>query len=204
MQNEKYTELTSKYGTFVYHGFSLEETDDSVKIAFDFEIEGLTSFRPATVIKTDNLILFNRFDSEVGKNLVFSLGMVELISYWKCACCPNVRVECGTLSDEQIAWWKRLYFSGLSEFFYRNSIEADGQSFMNITSSGPAYKKENDIVFSDRNIIPVGGGKDSAVTIELLRNSYINNLFFTVNDQQARSDTVRGTSRFRSSAAALR
>lgn len=191
MQNEKFLEFREKYGDFVYRGFSLEKSADEIRISFDFEIAGLTSFRPETRIKTDNLIIVNDFNSAVGRNLVFSLGMVELISYWKAACCKDVRVECGLLSDEQIAFWKKLYFNGLSEFFYRNGIETDADSFMNITASGEKREADNNIVMMGKNIIPVGGGKDSAVTAELMRDRRLDNLFFTVNDQQARTETVR-------------
>ncbi len=191
MQNEIFPEFREKYSDFVYHGFSLEQAADEIRISFDFEIVGLTSFRPETRIKTDNLIVVNGFDSSAGRNLVFSLGMVELLSYWKAACCKNVRVMCGSLSDEQISFWKKLYFNGLSEFFYRNGIETDINSFMNITSSGEEYKKQDKTVSMGKNIIPVGGGKDSAVTAELMSDRRLDNLFFTVNDQQARTETVR-------------
>ena len=191
MQNVKFLELREKYSTFVYRGFSLERADGEIRVSFDFEIDGLTSFRPETRIKTDNLNIVNDFDSPVGKNLVFSLGMVELISYWKASCCKNVRVECGLLSDEQISFWKKLYFNGLSEFFYRNGIETDIDSFMNISSSGEKYEKADRIAVTGKNIIPVGGGKDSAVTAELMSDRRLFNMFFTVNDQQARSETVK-------------
>ncbi len=39
-------------------------------------------------------------------------------------------------------------------------------------------------------LFPVGGGKDSAVTAELLKPFGKRNKFFTVNDQAARTETV--------------
>ena len=41
-----------------------------------------------------------------------------------------------------------------------------------------------------KNLIAVGGGKDSAVTTDLLKDFKDDNLFFTVNDQEARTQTV--------------
>jgi hypothetical protein len=191
MSNEKFLELREKYDSFVYRGFSLEKAEDEIRISFDFEVEGLTKFRPETRIKTDNLNIVNDFSSPVGKNLVFSLGMVELISYWKATCSKNVKIECGLLSDEQISFWKKLCFNGLSEFFYRNGIETDIDSFMNISSSGERRETAENIVLTGKNIIPVGGGKDSAVTAELMSDRRLMNMFFTVNDQQARTETVK-------------
>ena len=50
----------------------------------------------------------------------------------KCACPPVVKVKCGSLDEKQCLWWKKLYFNGLGEFFYRNNIDADFDSFMQI------------------------------------------------------------------------
>ena len=55
--------------------------------------------------------------------------MVELVSYWKITCSPEVIVEAGVLNDRQILWWKDLYFNGLGEFFYVNDILSQCSGF---------------------------------------------------------------------------
>ena len=71
------------------------------------------------------------------RDMLFSLGMVELVSYWKTACPPRVVVRAGHLDEAQIRWWKDLYRNGLGEFFYVNQIrEADDPSFMEIVAQG--------------------------------------------------------------------
>lgn len=74
------------------------------------------------------------------------------------------------LNDRQKEFWKQLYFGGLSEFFYINGIETDKDSFMTIECD----EAKDDIApicykTAGINLIPVGGGKDSAVTAELLK-----------------------------------
>lgn len=64
--------------------------------------------------------------------MVFFIGLAEAVSYWKCACPPNFRVECGELSAKDIEFFKKLWFNGLGEFFYRNGIKTDMASFVNI------------------------------------------------------------------------
>ena len=125
------------------------------------------------------------------QDMIFSLGMVELISYWKIACPPTVTVEAGRLNQDQIDWWKDLYFNGLGEFFYVNGIkEADPNHFMDIQCAGPhetqcagqlkdpctdQYKERHEECGVETDgkgngvLVPIGGGKDSAVTLELLR-----------------------------------
>ena len=191
MDNNRFEELRRLHPSFTYRGYTLERQKDCIFIEYDFSMENGLSFNPTTKIMTDNLKLLNGFDSDAGRKIVFSLGMVELVSYWKCACPPTVYVDCGYLDEWDIRWWKKLYFNGLGEFFYRNGIFPDKDSFMNIVCR--AEKRDYptfEYKCGDYNLITVGGGKDSAVTTDLLKRYRDKNMFLTVNDQEARTQTV--------------
>ena len=101
-----------------------------------------------------------------------------------------MRVLCGSLGGADVLWFKKLWFSGLGEFFYRNGITTELDSFVNIVCEGEALPGGGDFVSAGLNIIPIGGGKDSAVTTELLSGFRDKNMFFTVNDQPARTQCV--------------
>lgn len=175
----EYSELIRKYPVMYYHGYHIEETDDEICISFDFETKGLSSFAPTFRLpKPHGSERVSHF--RVFREAVFSLGMVELISYWKISCPPQVIVECGALNDEQISWWKKLYINGLGEFFYKNGIHTDMESFMHLCSAGkPAEGEEAKDVFQG-NLIPVGGGKDSFVTLDILRDFHDENRTFVI------------------------
>lgn len=174
---------------FLYESYSVTRRDGEIELSFRFSM-GDTVFTPTTRIKTENLKIVNAFDSSTARKIVFCLGMTEAVSYWKAACPPKVRVLCGSLDAEDILWFKKLWFSGLGEFFYRNNITTDFESFVEIVCDGEPICSEKEFVSSGINIIPVGGGKDSAVTTELMSSFRDKNMFFTVNDQQARTDCV--------------
>ncbi len=174
---------------FLYESFSVTHRDGEIELSFRFSM-GDTVFAPTTRIKTENLKTVNIFDSSTAKKIVFCLGMTEAVSYWKAACPPKVRVLCGSLDAEDILWFKKLWFSGLGEFFYRNNIVTDFESFVEIVCEGEPICARDDFVSSDINIIPVGGGKDSVVTTELMSDFRDKNMFLTVNDQQARTECV--------------
>ncbi len=167
---DKFTELRAKYDTFVYESFTL----DDAGFSFLFRI-GEYEFRPSW--KWSGIP-----DTALTRYIVFSLGMVELVSYWKCACPPRVIVKCGALNDEQILWWKRLYFDGLGEFFYRNGITTDIKSFMDIECENSDVPRFTDIRENRSGaMIPVGGGKDSIVTLELLSGMKDRSYCFLIN-----------------------
>ena len=191
MNYEKYKNLTKEYPVFRYKDYSLTSDEENIYISYDFETEGLCSFRPEIRIDKRNLPVINAFDSPVGRKIIFSLGMVEAVSYLKATCSPLMRVECGFLDKEDRDWWKKLYFGGLGEFFYRNHIDADFETFLTIECSGENTDTAGERVnLSSYSVVPVGGGKDSAVTAEIVKKEHPGLLFFTVNSQKARTDTV--------------
>lgn len=186
-------ELRNKYPLFVYEGAKVEKKEHSLDIEYSFYIEGLCKFKPTLSIETDNLSVINAFDSPLGKKLVFNMGLSEAVSYFKCVCPKKIDVKCGFLSKEDCAYWRHLWASGLGEFFYINGLEpGKEEDFIEITSN-PALKEDAsfDVAVIGKNIIPVGGGKDSCVTAYLLRKFKNDNMFFTVNDQKARTDCVK-------------
>lgn len=191
MSYKNYNELRSQYPVFRYKSYSLTSDEDSIYISYDFETEGLTSFRPEIRIDKRDLPVINDFDSPIGRKIIFSLGMVEAVSYLKATCSPVMRVECGYLDEDSRNWWKKLYFGGLGEFFFRNGIDASFDDFLTIECSGENIATANETArFSSYSVVPVGGGKDSAVTAELVKKEHPEILFFTVNSQKARTDTV--------------
>jgi hypothetical protein len=117
--------------------------------------------------------------------------MVELISYWKAACPPEVFIEAGHMDQEQINWWKKLYFNGLGEFFYLNRIEASLTDFMDIKSSGVEHFSKFHFDEKAGYLVPIGGGKDSIVTLETLSRAGNKVIPFIVNPGKASIDTVK-------------
>ncbi len=182
--------LREKYPVFSYDGYHIEKHDGYIEIKYDFKIENLCEFHPVTKIVTSNLNVVNSPDGGMGKKLVFALGMAEAVSYWKCACPPAFVVNCGDVDESAAEWWKRLWFNGLSELFYRNSIETDIGGFVNISSRGVNDFENCGIKKSGLSIVPIGGGKDSDVTLDLLSDMHDKVMGFTVNDQGARTEAA--------------
>ena len=159
-----------KYKKFYYNNYSISEDTETIYIEYDFEIPNLTKFNPKLKIKKKN-IKFKDINSEIVQNMIFHIGLIELISYWKCTCSPQIVIKCGKLNEEQIKWWKKLYYYGLGELFFTNNISTTIDEFMNIEC---ASDKSFNIQYSGNEelegyIVPIGGGKDSVVTLETLK-----------------------------------
>lgn len=196
---ERYLKFRKEYPRFFYRGYSTEETLNELKITYTFEIEGLSEFTPTWTFPKNGNTQVKWNEDPLMKKMIFSLGMVELVSYWKITCSPQVVIEAGALNKDQILWWKDLYFNGLGEFFYVNKItEADPEGFMEMVCAlgeevkkPHDYAKKQDTTGSEKGVlVPVGGGKDSAVTLELLKSADVPVFAYIINPRGATIHTT--------------
>ena len=114
-----------EYPVFRYRQYEIIPSAGAVTLRYTFEIPGLCSFTPQTTVETAALELLNDPDCPAARELAFSLGMVEAVSYMKATCPPRMEVLCGALDADDIAWWQTLYYNGLGEMMYRNGITCE-------------------------------------------------------------------------------
>lgn len=186
-----YDECRKQFPEFIYERAGAVETAGRIDLTYTFTIPGLKTFRPTWSIPKSPQFPGRALDDAVVQRLIFSIGMVELISYWKITCSPTVRIRAGALDAECAAWWKKQYFYGLGEFFYVNSIQAIESDFMTLLSEGRQTEGTSKPIALEGCLIPIGGGKDSAVTLELLRSSRASNACFIINPRGATLETAR-------------
>ncbi|MCR4816846.1 MAG: UDP-N-acetylmuramoyl-L-alanine--D-glutamate ligase [Bacteroidales bacterium] len=175
-----YDSFRRRYKEFVYESYRYDVQSDGLHITFCFSVTPADGgserlrFEPTAHIESRRFLDFGRISKHTLDTLVFNIGMIELISYWKCYCPPLVKVAPFKLSKTQIAFWKKLYYNGLGEFFYTNGINASEEDFMEIRcdSTHPAEVISESLFKTsehcDSHIVPIGGGKDSVVTLEIL------------------------------------
>lgn len=174
---DKYNELRNKYDTFIYDSYEIEELENTTKIIYNFIVPSLTQYKPTLEVKKFKIDSFT-------KNLIFHIGLVELVSYWKATCSKNVIIKAGYINKEQIEFFKKLYFYGLGELFYTNGITPNYDDFINIKCELKEQNIEIPNYVGNGNLIPIGGGKDSNVTLEIMKSDFEDNLCFIINPKQ--------------------
>lgn len=173
----KYNELRNEYDTFIYDSYEIEELENTTKITYNFIVPSLTQYKPTLEVKKIKIDSFT-------KNLIFHIGLVELVSYWKATCSKNVIIKAGYINKEQIEFFKKLYFYGLGELFYTNGITPNYDDFINIKCELKEQNIEIPNYVGNGNLIPIGGGKDSNVTLEIMKSDFEDNLCFIINPKQ--------------------
>ena len=175
--------MFEEYPNFVYKNYSILEDEDKIIFKYEFEIEGLTKFNHIIeILKKD--FKWKNLKSKILENIVFNLGLVESISYFKATCSKNYIIKCGSIDVIQEKWFKKLFFLGLGEFRYKNNIKTLEEDFVKFKCLGERIIVEKSKEELNGILIPIGGGKDSCVTIELLKNHFkdINTFRVGVND----------------------
>ena len=162
--NEKFNLFREKYSKIIYKNYKIVDKDECIEIIYEFEIPGLSSFKPYIVI-SKRYILNNMIDNNLLEAIVFRIGLIELISYYKCVCPKAIVIEAGYIDQYEQAWFKKLFFNGLGEFFHVNNIKISEDDLFSFIVMGKKIEFKDVKFNGSGNLIPIGGGKDSNVTL---------------------------------------
>jgi len=190
-RNDDFIALRKKFPQFSFDSFAIHHKKDKIDFAYSFSISDRYFFEPKIIIPIKPFFKIKELNPEHLNILAFHVGMIELISYWKASCSPLIKIKPFQLNADQIKWWKNLYYNGLGEFFYRNNIQVDSEDFVEIQCE--SQKDISSISFNGNEgyIIPIGGGKDSVVTLELLKKLHLPLVPFIINPREATTETAR-------------
>lgn len=171
---ELYVELSGRYPNFTYRSYDYRVTDRGLEGRFAYEIRD-DQQQSAFEFFTSYSIALQGADQrpyEDIEQLVYTLGLMEAISYWKLTCAPTITIACGHLDKWQQDWWRKLFKKGLSEFFYLNQIyDWDEQELTFVSEGDPLSAMTARTYTSDTVMVPIGGGKDSITSVEILHES---------------------------------
>jgi len=90
-------------------------------------------------------------------------------SYWKTSIPDETRLEGTSLDESDAAFWNDVYTLGMGEFFFRNGIDPSGHVPFRPTTRGATPTRAARL--SGPTLLLWGGGKDSVVSHEVLRQA---------------------------------
>ena len=123
------------------------------------------------------------------------LHLIAGVSYYKAGVPPEIRVETGALDADTSAFLEQVYLHGLAEFAYQNKLDLRGHINFPALARHPGESRDpasfakskeldsglrrNDEPKDDapslgllrRSLVPIGGGKDSLVAVEMLKST---------------------------------
>ncbi len=156
---------------FTWYTFNPKTLKASFFYSFDHDVD----FTETIDFSCPGFTPINDLDEEILNTLLFHLSLALGISYYKLYPTENLVIESGSLNQDQQDFWKIFYTQWLGEFFFRNNLSPRGRiNFVNGEKASPQK------LFSTASNIPmiaIGWGKDSLVSIELVKK--LNIPFYT-------------------------
>lgn len=110
------------------------------------------------------------------------LHLVAGTSYYKAAVPNTLEIETGPLPPDVAAMLTTLYRNGLAEFAWKNQLPHVANLTFPADSEPTPPASETGL--PRRTLVPIGGGKDSIVTVELLRRADVPLTLFSVGTAQ--------------------
>ncbi len=151
----------SKYRSFIFesYSFSNETKILSLRYSFDKELEFEETFKFDFEFVED-------IDEKLLDRAFLSLFLMAGVSYYKAYLPEIINTESLNLDQEMANFFSKTYQKGLGEFFYINKL--DPKTPIVFKSDGSPWQKLS-VSGQNGKLVGVGGGKDSLVTVELLR-----------------------------------
>ncbi|MBD9535078.1 endonuclease domain-containing protein [Stenotrophomonas sp. STM01] len=106
------------------------------------------------------------------------LHLIAGVSYYKAGVPAQVSIDSYAIDADTAALVETVYLNGLGEFAYRNGLNLRGRFKLPVNESLSLRErgwgegsKANDLNLTHHALVAIGGGKDSLVSIEALRNA---------------------------------
>jgi len=185
------------YSSFICDYFVFDPEDG--KIELHYSLDGSTELTTGDEVQfTETVILPTKNFQLPTSNFQFdaalrALHLIGGISYFKTCCPRKIEIRSGSLSKEQADFWNTVYEKGLREFFFKNKIDFRG--LINFPQSESQTPNPKPTPYSLRPtpklLVPIGGGKDSTVTVELLKKAGYDVTLFRIGRHPLIEETAK-------------
>lgn len=161
------------FQTFSFDGYDFDPK--TLKASFFYSFDTEVSFTETIDFACPGFTPLPTIDPEIMDTLLFHLSLAIGISYYKLSPTKDLVVKNGKLTEDQKQFRTTFYIQGLGEFFFTNNLSPKG--LVNFVDGAKETPTTQFSPSSDMTMIALGGGKDSLVSIELIKQ--LNIPFFT-------------------------
>lgn len=185
------SELRAKHPRFIYESFSAELLNPGVRLTFSYVLEPDIRLTGDVVIHDVQPEQWESIPQAVRDQWVFQVGLAEMPSYWKAAAPQEIVIKAGWLNESQLKWWHNVFIQGMGEYFYVNQIDFTAPDFLKFRveheqQGVPSWNFKP----TDNYLIPIGGGKDSSLTLALMNENNVDFGVFLLNHTRASLDVT--------------
>lgn len=151
-----------KYRQFIFEDYIFDA--DKKHLSLRYSLDGEVAFEEAYQFPFE----FADYDELALDRAIQALFFMAGVSYFKTYAPSEIIIKKGQMDDESAAFFSKTWQRGLGEFFYVNNLDPHTPIVFPVNSTALSTIPET---ARHGSVIGLGGGKDSLVTIELLRDT---------------------------------
>jgi len=156
-----------EYDTFLFTTFSFDIVGRTATFGYQVSSKSLGKTYNFEEVLTFNLP-FVSYNPALLERTLYALWITEGVSYWKSFLSPNIKFvhEKDLPTQSQSQFFQTVWLQGLGELFYQQNFD-----FRTLLTFPYSQNVAPEPISSPRsgNLVPIGGGKDSLVTVLLLK-----------------------------------
>jgi hypothetical protein len=149
---------------FVYENVRVSE--DRYSVSFDYRIE--TDLDTFSLSESITFPLPLPQQSDTVDRLLRALHLALGISYYKTFLPPEIDYAYA-MNEDEATFWNEVFKHGLGEFLYKNNRSAQDLAQFHAQEGTITPGSTDDIAWQNSALLGIGGGKDSIVAGELLK-----------------------------------
>ena len=179
--NKKVRKMTN---SFIFEKYNFNKENGVLSLHYlsgGYHFEEIITFPNAPFDADDNLV----------DECVRLLHLAAGISYYKALLPENIEIKTSSLSKKEADFFNHFYISGLGQFAVENNLNL--QDKINFPFVPDKKEKAFNFKLGEGVFVPVGGGKDSCVTIELFKEKGIFPTLISVNSARPISDCKKAS-----------
>ncbi len=159
--------MTPKYQQFIFEDYVFDIESKTLKLQYSFD--GVLPFIETYKFDFD----IEEYDPALLDALLQNLFFMAGVSYYKTYLAPEIVIKKGALDTHSAAFFAKTYQRGMGEFFYVNQLDPNTPISFPVTTTKSQLQAANSQQ-TEGLLVGVGGGKDSLVSVEILRGKIEN------------------------------
>ncbi len=160
-----------------FHFKKYDFNKETLTLNLFYSIDDKIEFKEA--LKFNNLINFSNINEKILNVILKNVHLAFGISYYKTFCPLKMIIETESLTKNESIFWNEFYTNGLGEFFFKNKISPIG--LINFPYDEEKMPTNFNINLKNQSLLPIGGGKDSILSANILKNLSIDITAFSLN-----------------------
>lgn len=161
-----------RFESFIFKDYAFNKETKTLELMYSFDDQ--LHFKETFIFDFD----FINYSPQVLDKAIEILFFICGISYFKAYLVNKIEIKVGLIDENLANFLNKLYKKGLGEYLYINNLDFDD------IATFRANTKESFLPLSEATngaIVGVGGGKDSLVVIEALRDKVSNLKTWSLN-----------------------